>query len=64
MSAPGSVRTADQMTASELVDLAWDYAEDDAFFSAARCLRAAADKLEARGRVLSRQLGVPPELRP
>ncbi|MCU0946787.1 MAG: hypothetical protein MUF47_00835 [Porphyrobacter sp.] len=64
MSAPEPVRTADQMTASELIDLAWDYAEDGAFFSAARCLRAAADRLEARGRQLHAQMGITPEQRP
>lgn len=46
------------MTAAELVDLAFDYAEDLAFFSAADCLRAAADKLQAKGEKLHRDLGI------
>lgn len=57
-------RTAEQMTVSELVDLAFDYHEDGALFSAARCLRAAADKLEARAHRKAAMLGVAPGLLP
>lgn len=58
MSAPQKSRAVSEMTASELVDLAWNYAEDCAFFSAADCLRAAADKLQAKGEQLHRRLGI------
>jgi len=58
MSAPRKPRTEADMTAAELVDLAFDYAEDLAFFSAADCLRAAADKLQAKGEKLHRDLGI------
>ena len=58
MSAAQESRAVNEMTASELVDLAWEYAGDGAFFSAADCLRAAADRLQAKGEQLHRRLGI------
>lgn len=52
----GVTRTPAQMSTAELLDLACEYAKDGAYFSAARCLRAAADELEKRGRELKELL--------
>lgn len=48
----GAVRksVAAQITVTELVDLAFNYAGDGAFSSAARCLREAADRFEELGK--------------
>ena len=62
MSAPEAVPHPAQLTASQLVDLAWDYAENGDFWGAARCLRGASAKMEELARF--RRLSIPPEQRP
>lgn len=62
MSAPDPLRAADDLTVSDLVDLAWDYEVRGDFWGAARCLRTAASKMQKRARF--RRLSIPPEQRP
>lgn len=56
MSAPVRKSVAAQTTVTELVDLAFAYAGDGAFHSAARCLREAADRFEERGKHIEKLL--------
>ncbi|MCX9146593.1 hypothetical protein [Erythrobacter sp. WG] len=46
----GAAERPAPMTLSELIEAAWDHYERGQLMSAARCLRAAADRLEERGR--------------
>lgn len=48
MSGAGAQRTVDQMTVTEMVDMAWFCADGGLLFSAAVWLREAADKMEAQ----------------
>jgi hypothetical protein len=61
MSAPQEPRAESEMTASELVDMAWFCADGGLLFSAALWLREAADKLEAQARLRSAPIVSPVE---
>lgn len=61
MSGAGAQRTVDQMTVTELVDMAWFCADGGLLFSAALWLREAADKLEAQARLRSAPIVTPVE---
>lgn len=55
-------------TAREKIELAVTYLDDGAPFSAARCLREAADLIEAAGKkfndALEKSIGAKPEVKP